>query len=61
MVGLVGLEPTTPRLSSVCSNRLSYKPKSDRIIVHICNNTALARLAVLLILSAARRLVLFQI
>ena len=26
MVGLVGLEPTTPRLSSVCSNHLSYKP-----------------------------------
>jgi hypothetical protein len=26
MVGLVGLEPTTPRLSSVCSNQLSYKP-----------------------------------
>ena len=26
MVGLVGLEPTTPRLSSVCSNQLSYRP-----------------------------------
>ena len=26
LVGLVGLEPTTPRLSSVCSNHLSYKP-----------------------------------
>ena len=25
-MGLVGLEPTTPRLSSVCSNHLSYKP-----------------------------------
>ena len=25
-MGLVGLEPTTPRLSSVCSNPLSYKP-----------------------------------
>jgi hypothetical protein len=28
LVGLVGLEPTTPRLSSVCSNQLSYKPSS---------------------------------
>ncbi len=28
LVGLVGLEPTTPRLSSVCSNQLSYKPIS---------------------------------
>ena len=26
LVGLVGLEPTTPRLSSVCSNQLSYRP-----------------------------------
>lgn|GEM_PF-1092996 len=26
MVGLGGLEPPTPRLSSVCSNQLSYKP-----------------------------------
>ena len=26
MVGLTGLEPVTPRLSSVCSNQLSYKP-----------------------------------
>ena len=31
MVGLVGLEPTTPRLSSVCSNHLSYKP----FVVHL--------------------------
>ena len=27
MVGLGGLEPPTPRLSSVCSNQLSYRPK----------------------------------
>ena len=27
LVGLGGLEPPTPRLSSVCSNQLSYKPK----------------------------------
>ena len=26
MVGLTGLEPVTPRLSSACSNQLSYKP-----------------------------------
>ncbi len=26
LVGLTGLEPVTPRLSSVCSNQLSYRP-----------------------------------
>ncbi len=26
MVGRAGLEPATPRLSSVCSNQLSYRP-----------------------------------
>ena len=26
LVGLGGLEPPTPRLSSVCSNQLSYRP-----------------------------------
>src|SRR6187401_3611913 len=26
MVGLVGLEPTTPALSRRCSNQLSYRP-----------------------------------
>ena len=34
MVGLVGLEPTTPRLSSVCSNQLSYQPISDFLLLH---------------------------
>ena len=29
MVGPDGLEPSTPRLSSACSNQLSYEPKSD--------------------------------
>ena len=28
LVGLGGFEPPTPRLSSVCSNQLSYKPYS---------------------------------
>ncbi len=27
MVGLGGFEPPTPRLSSVCSNQLSYRPE----------------------------------
>ena len=27
-VGLTGLEPVTLRLSSACSNQLSYRPKS---------------------------------
>ena len=27
LVGLSGLEPPTSRLSGVCSNQLSYKPK----------------------------------
>ena len=26
LVGLAGFEPATPRLSSVCSNQLSYRP-----------------------------------
>ena len=26
VVGLVGLEPTTPALSTQCSNQLSYRP-----------------------------------
>src|SRR4029078_13003415 len=30
LVGLGGLEPPTPRLSSVCSNQLSYRPPADR-------------------------------
>ncbi len=27
MVGLTGLEPVTLRLSSACSNQLSYRPR----------------------------------
>ena len=30
MVGQAGLEPATPRLSSVCSNQLSYRPTSGK-------------------------------
>ena len=30
MVGLTGLEPVTPRLSSACSNQLSYEPKNGK-------------------------------
>ena len=29
MVGAVGLEPTTPALSTRCSNQLSYAPRSS--------------------------------
>jgi hypothetical protein len=29
-VGLTGLEPVTLRLSSACSNQLSYRPGSNR-------------------------------
>ena len=37
MVGLGGLEPPTPRLSSVCSNQLSYKPKAFVYFLCISN------------------------
>ena len=29
VVGLTGLEPVTPRLSSACSNQLSYEPREN--------------------------------
>ena len=29
LVGLVGFEPTTPALSTRCSNQLSYRPATD--------------------------------
>ena len=32
MVGQTGLEPVTPRLSSVCSNQLSYRPLLDWVV-----------------------------
>jgi hypothetical protein len=31
MVGPDGLEPSTPRLSSACSNQLSYEPKIGKM------------------------------
>jgi hypothetical protein len=31
LVGLKGLEPLTPRLSSVCSNQLSYRPNTATV------------------------------
>ncbi len=30
MVGPDGLEPSTPRLSSACSNQLSYEPRAGK-------------------------------
>ena len=35
MVGLTGLEPVTPRLSSVCSNQLSYRPRLAGLAVRL--------------------------
>ena len=32
MVGLIGLEPMTLRLSSACSNQLSYRPENSPIV-----------------------------
>ena len=32
MVGLARLELATPRLSSVCSNQLSYKPQTGKLL-----------------------------
>ena len=32
MVGPGGLEPPTPRLSSVCSNQLSYEPILSKMV-----------------------------
>jgi hypothetical protein len=34
LVGLGGLEPPTPRLSSVCSNQLSYRPVRQASLMH---------------------------
>ena len=37
LVGLGGLEPPTPRLSSVCSNQLSYRPVSLKTSIFYSN------------------------
>ena len=37
LVGRGGLEPPTPRLSSVCSNQLSYQPQFKGSIVPDCS------------------------
>ena len=34
VVGLTGLEPVTLRLSSACSNQLSYRPESLQAFSH---------------------------
>ena len=34
MVGLTRLELVTPRLSSVCSNQLSYRPASGQLLAY---------------------------
>jgi hypothetical protein len=36
MVGLTGLEPVTLRLSSACSNQLSYRPGSRFALTFVC-------------------------
>ena len=38
LVGLVGLEPTTPALSRRCSNQLSYRPQKGHLIFVLMNN-----------------------
>ena len=37
MVGPDGLEPSTPRLSSACSNQLSYEPIGNWQFLRIVN------------------------
>src|SRR4051812_33525846 len=40
MVGPDGLEPSTPRLSSACSNQLSYEPVNQSITTKVVNGGA---------------------
>ena len=39
MVGPDGLEPSTPRLSSACSNQLSYEPRVNWQSTHLVNHS----------------------
>ena len=39
MVGPDGLEPSTPRLSSVCSNQLSYEPEVEDVATMVMINS----------------------
>jgi hypothetical protein len=41
MVGLSRFELLTPRLSSVCSNQLSYRPSSPSISTNSCQRICL--------------------
>jgi hypothetical protein len=40
LVGLVGLEPTTPALSTRCSNQLSYSPDLGTLLLFLLLTTA---------------------
>ena len=40
LVGLVGLEPTTPALSTRCSNQLSYSPDFGTLLLFLLLTTA---------------------
>jgi hypothetical protein len=51
LVGLVGLEPTTPALSRRCSNQLSYRPSLSLLVFNSRSVWALAQPA----LSLERR------
>lgn len=39
MVGTNGLEPSTPWMSTKCSNQLSYAPMREHIISHIAKTS----------------------
>ena len=59
MVGLGGFEPPTPRLSSVCSNQLSYRPgvRPEQPIGcgHLTDSVSANKLQTSLLLSAFTR------
>ena len=59
VVGLGGLEPPTPRLSSVCSNQLSYRPvisfSDRRLLLYLCVGLSFPMLMYLRVHSASQR------